>query len=605
VRAFWFAFTPDEMETIMSSTLTPSQTIAELLPLAAERHGERIAVRHRSADGWHDVSYAELAAKVRAIALGLIELGVAAGERVAILADTRAEWTYADLAITAAGAVVVPIYPTNSVEECEWVLRDSGAVAVVCENAAQVAKVRAAERRLAGPLSIIAIEPARGAIALEELAARGHGGEQAELDRRAEALCPADPYTFIYTSGTTGPPKGCVLSHGNFRAVLDMIGERDLLSSRDDLTYLYLPLAHALALIMQLSSLEAGGALAYFGGDTRRILGELAEIAPTFLPSVPRIFEKVYTAVTRDIGPMALRDAIRIGGAVEDLRRSGAAVPLELREAYDEFDERLFSRVRRAFGGRLRLAITGAAPIAPEILELFWASGVPVMEGYGMTETASAISIGTLEAHAFGTVGRPLPGVEVQIAEDGEILVRGANVFQGYHNNADTSFGAIEDGWLHTGDLGAFDEDGFLSITGRKKDIIITAGGKNLAPANLENDLKQSRWISQAVMHGDRRPYPVMLLTLDEEEIRPWAAQRGLPTDIAALARHPELLKLIGAELDRANGKYAQVEQAKRFVVLENDLSQEAGELTPTLKVKRDVINRNYAAQLDALYRQA
>jgi long-chain acyl-CoA synthetase len=224
------------------------------------------------------------------------------------------------------------------------------------------------------------------------------------------------------------------------------------------------------------------------------------------------------------------------------------------------------------------------------------------MEGYGMTETASAISICTLRAHRFGTVGRPLPGVDVRVAGDGEILVRGANVFAGYHKGADTSFGAVEDGWLHTGDLGAFDDDGFLSITGRKKDIIITAGGKNIAPANLENDLKQSPWISQAVMHGDRRPYPVVLVTLDEEELTRWAEQRGLPSDIASLSRDPNVAKLIQAELDRANRRYAQVEQAKRFAILDHDLSQEAGELTPTLKVKRDVVYRKYAPQLDALY---
>jgi long-chain acyl-CoA synthetase len=590
------------METTMTITATPPQTIGQLLALAVDRHGERVAIRHRQAGGWQDLSYAALAEKVNAIALGLIDLGVAPGERVAILAQTRPEWTYADLAITAAGAVVVPVYPTNSVEECEWVLRDSDAVAIFCEDGLQAAKVAAVQRRLPKLKQIVTFDAAPGTLSLEQLIERGRGRDAAELDRRAGAVSSGDPYTFIYTSGTTGPPKGCVLTHGNFRAVLDAVREHELLSNGEDVTYLYLPLAHALALIMQLAALEAGGAIAYFGGDTRQVLSELSEVAPTFLPSVPRIFEKVYAAVTRDIGPMALREAIRIGGAVADLRREGESVPLELQREYERFDELLFQRVRGAFGGRLRLAITGAAPVAPEILELFWASGVPVMEGYGMTETASAISIGTLRAHRFGTVGRPLPGVEVRIAGDGEILVRGANVFAGYHKGADTSFGAVRDGWLHTGDLGAFDDGGFLSITGRKKDIIITAGGKNIAPANLENDLKRSRWISQAVMHGDRRPYPVVLVTLDEEELVPWAERRGLPRELAALARHPQVLRLIQAELDKANQRYAQVEQAKRFAILDHDLSQEAGELTPTLKVKRDVIARRYAAQLDSLY---
>jgi long-chain acyl-CoA synthetase len=482
------------------------------------------------------------------------------------------------------------------------VLRDSDAVAIVCEDALQAAKVRAVQDGLPNLKAIVTIEAITGTLNLQELIERGRRRDDAELGLRAGAVCSADPYTFIYTSGTTGPPKGCVLTHGNFRAVLDTVREHDLLSNGDDTTYLYLPLAHALALIMQLAALEAGGAIAYFGGDARQILTELQEVAPTFLPSVPRIFEKVYAAVTRDIGPMVLGEAIRIGGTVEDLRRAGAPVSPGLQESYERFDELLFRRVRDIFGGRLRLAITGAAPVAPEILELFWASGVPVMEGYGMTETASAISIGTLRAHRFGTVGCPLPGVDVRIAGDGEILVRGANVFAGYHKGADTSFGAVREGWLHTGDLGAFDDDGFLSITGRKKDIIITAGGKNIAPANLENDLKQSRWISQAVMHGDRRPYPVVLVTLDDEELAPWAERRGLPRDPAALSRHPDVAALVQAELDKANRRYAQVEQAKCFAILDHDLSQEAGELTPTLKVKRDVVNHRYAAQLDALY---
>jgi long-chain acyl-CoA synthetase len=584
----------------MSSTLTDSQSIADLLPRTAERHGDRVAVRHRTGDGWRDVSYSELAELVRRTALGLIDLGVGTGERVAILAKTRAEWTYSDLAVTAVGGVVVPIYPTNSIEECEWVLRDSEAATIICEDAEQLAKVKA----LTAPalLRVITIEPVAGVLSLEELAESARDRDVAELNSRAQAITAEDPYTFIYTSGTTGPPKGCVLSHGNFRAVLDTVREHDLLSRTDDVTYLYLPLAHALALIMQLASIQAGGTIAFSAGDSRALLSELAEVAPTFLPSVPRVFEKVYAAVTRDLGPMALRDAVRIGSEVESLRRSGAEIPAQLLAAHEQLDAHLFSRVRGAFGGRLRVAITGAAPIAPEILDFLWACGVPVMEGYGMTETASAISIGTIDAHVFGTVGRPLPGVEVRIAGDGEILVRGENVFRGYHNNADTSFGGVVDGWLHTGDLGTLDAGGFLSITGRKKDIIITAGGKNIAPANLENDLKRSPWISHAVMHGDRRPYPVMIITLDQESIGPWAQEHGLPRDLCSLARHPEVIGLIQGELNAANRKYAQVEQAKRFIILDHDLSQDTGELTPTLKVKRDVVERNYAAQLDALY---
>jgi long-chain acyl-CoA synthetase len=282
---------------------------------------------------------------------------------------------------------------------------------------------------------------------------------------------------------------------------------------------------------------------------------------------------------------------------------AGAEIPPELAAAYDEVDERLFKLVRGAFGGRVREAVTGAAPIAKEILEFFYAAGVPVMEGYGMTETSTTATGMRPGEHRFGSVGRAHPGVEIRIADDGEILLKGANIFQGYYKNDDASFGAVLDGWLHTGDLGRLDDDGFLYITGRKKDIIITAGGKNLTPANLENDLKQTRFVSQALMHGDRRPFPTMLITLDEDEIVPWAKDRGIEdASIPALAQHPDVIALIQGELDRANEKYAQVEQAKKFFILDHDLAQETGELTPTLKMKRNVVNEKYGDRFDALY---
>jgi long-chain acyl-CoA synthetase len=420
-------------------------------------------------------------------------------------------------------------------------------------------------------------------------------------------LRPEDPYTFIYTSGTTGPPKGCVLTHGNYRATVDMV--REIGQIRDDeVTYLFLPLAHAFALLIQLGAFDRGSTIAYFGGDVKQIVVELQEVQPTFLPAVPRIFEKIYTLAHGAIEaqPREERErterALEIGRRVRDALAHGEAIPEELRAPFEEAEEGLFKNVRSIFGGRVRQAVTGAAPIAPEILEFFWAAGVPVLEGYGMTETSTVSTVSTIEDHRFGTVGRALPGVQLRIAEDGEILIKGPNIFQGYHHNADASFGAVEEGWLHTGDLGALDADGYLSITGRKKDIIITAGGKNITPANLENDLKQCRWISQAVMHGDRRPYPVALITLDEEEIAPYARERGLPEEPALLAREPAIRELIGAEVERVNAHYAHVEQVKRFAILPHDLSQAGGELTPTLKVKRSVVAQKYAEVLDSLY---
>jgi len=590
--------------TTATPSRTGSRTIADLLPRAAELFGGHVAVKHKDGEGgWRELTFAEVGEIAREIGLGLLDLGIAAGDRVSILCTTRPDWTYASFGITEAGAVVVPIYPTNSPEECEWVLSDSEAVAVVCENEAQVAKVREVADRLPHLREIISVEPVEGTISLDELRERGRTRDAAELQARIAAVQADQPYTIIYTSGTTGPPKGCILGHGNYRQIIDMVNERELLRGGDDVVYLFLPLAHSFALLVELAAFDGGTTIAYFGGDIKQIIVELSEVKPTYLPSVPRIFEKIYGLVGANMDPDTLAKAVEVGGKVEDLRIAGQPIPEELQAAYDQFDQTLFTNVRAAFGGRLREAVTGAAPIAKEILEFFWACGVPVMEGFGMTETATAATTSTPEHHKFGTVGRPLPGVQIKIAEDGEILIKGANVFQGYWRNDDASFGAVVDGWLHTGDLGSIDEDGYLSITGRKKDIIITAGGKNLTPANLENDLKQSQWVSQAVMHGDRRPFPSMLITLDEETIVPWAqAQRIEDTSIPALARNPQVIALIQAELDKANAKYAQVEQVKKFFILDHDFTQETGELTPSLKVKRNVVNDLYADRFDELY---
>jgi long-chain acyl-CoA synthetase len=605
---------------------TESSTVADLIPHAAAEHAEHTAVRFKRGGAWHDVSYAELATVVQEIGLGLIDLGVEPGERLCILANTRPEWSYADLAATAAGAVVVPIYQTNSPEECLWVISDSGASAIVCEDEEQLQKIAAIRDQLPNLRTVIVIDPADASsteeasangsssatealqpITLEQVRERGRTRSSEELDARRAAVRPEDPYTFIYTSGTTGPPKGCVLTHGNYRAIVNMIGESGEITD-DEVIYLYLPLAHSFALLIQLAVFDLGGTLAYFGGDTKQIVPELMEVKPTYLPSVPRVFEKIYTLAHGAIEAKPpeererAQEAIKLGVKVRDMINRGEPVPAELQKPFDEADAELFTLVRGIFGGNVRHATSGAAPIAKEILEFFWACGVPVLEGYGMTETATAATVSTVENHRFGTVGRALPGVELRIADDGEILIKGPNIFAGYHNRAEESFGAVEDGWMHTGDLGSLDEDGYLSITGRKKDIIITAGGKNLTPANIENDLKQCRWISQAVMHGDQRPYPVVLITLDEEEIPSYAHEHGLPQDIPALARSAEVRALIQREIDRANEKYAQVEQVKKFTILDHDLSQATGELTPTLKVKRNVVNEQYAELFEALY---
>jgi long-chain acyl-CoA synthetase len=333
------------------------------------------------------------------------------------------------------------------------------------------------------------------------------------------------------------------------------------------------------------------------------------EAKPTYLPSVPRIFEKLYTAAQKmaeggsDEDQARFAQAVKLGVEVRRRRERGEEVPAEMEQAFDPAEERLYSRVRGLFGGNLHRAVTGAAPIAAEILEFFYACGVPVLEGWGMTETTGVGTVCTLDHVKFGTVGRPMPRVEIRIAEeDGEILVRGPHVFREYWDNPEATAETLVDGWLHTGDLGSIDDEGYLSITGRKKDIIITAGGKNLTPSNIENDLKQSRFISQAVMYGDRRPFPVALITLDAEEIVPWAKENDLPEDLEALAAADEVRALVQEELDRANAHYAQVEQIKKFAILDRDLTVEDGELTPTLKVKRNVVNERFAELFESLY---
>jgi long-chain acyl-CoA synthetase len=604
------------MEASAIEPITGSRTIADLIARSAALRPEHVAIKYKRDGAWQEISYRQLAEIVEEVALGLIDVGVAPGDRVCILANTRPEWSYADMAITACGAVVVPIYQTNSPKECEWVISDSGAKAIVCEDEEQLAKLAAIREQIPNLKTVIVMdppadEPSLPAISLDEVRERGRtrvgGGPINELAARQEAVKPEDSFTFIYTSGTTGPPKGCVLSHGNYQAMIDMIKAIGQIED-DEVIYLYLPLAHSFALLIQLAAFDLGATIAYFGGDTKQIVAELAEVKPTYLPSVPRIFEKIYTLANAALVAQPKEDreraskAVELGVKVRDMQVRGETVPPELMAPFEEADEKLFKNVRAIFGGNVRHAVTGAAPIAKEILEFFWAAGVPVLEGYGMTESATAATVCTIEEHKFGTVGRPFPGVQIKIGDDGEVLIKGPNVFQGYHKNAEATFGSVEDGWLHTGDLGSLDEDGYLSITGRKKDIIITAGGKNITPANLENDLKQCRWISQAVMLGDKRPYPIVLVTLDEEEIAAYAREHGLPQDTATLCDAPQVRAMIGEQVEHANRHYAPVEQVKRFAILPHDLSQETGELTPTLKVKRAVVAEKYAGVIDSLY---
>ncbi len=594
---------------------TGSTTMAQLLTLAAEKHANRTAVQYHAGDEWHSISYAELGETVKSIAKGLIANGVEAGDFVAILANTRPEWSFCDFGALAAGAVVAPVYPTNSAEECEYVINHADAKVLFVENGAQLAKIGTIRAQLLSLELIVVIDPDTddldGAITLSELKSQGETVSDATYDERVAAIKPEDLCTIVYTSGTTGPPKGCMITHENFRNTTTMgtatIASADSIES--ETCYLFLPLAHVFARLTQFVILDVGGTLAYWRGDPQLIVPDLIEVKPHSLPSVPRIFEKIYAlantvaASKSDEEREFFNKAIEVGFEVRALQDQGLDVPAELQAVFDEADEPVYNTVRQLFGGRLKRAVTGAAPIAKEILEFFYACGIPVYEGYGMTETSTLTSANNgVNGHRFGSIGRPVSGVSVRIADDGEILVSGKNIFQGYYKDPEATAETIDaDGWLHTGDLGYIDEDGFIFINGRKKDIIITAGGKNLTPANWENAMKQSRWVSQAVMYGDRRPYPTAIITLDPEEAAALRAEVGLD-EATSLHDNEAVIALIQDVVDMVNEKFAQVEQVKKFRILDHDLTIDTGELTPSMKVKRNVVHEKYAAIYDGMY---
>lgn len=590
-------------------------TLAVFTQWTEERYGPETALRFRSpdGDGWRTRTYRELGTEVRAVGRALLGLGVAAGERVAVLAETRPQWTYTHFGVLAVGAVVVPVYPTAGEEELAWVLSDSEAVVVVCDDGRQARRVEALREEL----------PAlRGVVLMDELDGRGSGSGsglavgwgsgsgsasgsaaalEAELLARAAAVTPGADASIVYTSGTTGLPKGCRLTHGNLGAIQDATLPL-IKGGPGDSTYLYLPLAHLLAQLIQYTTLLEGGELCYFGGRIEDVLAELAEVAPTHLPSVPRLFEKLHAVVlslaeSEEGGRERLEEAVRVGVLAADGR-----LPEERRAEWEAAEKSLYSLVRGAFGGRLKWALTGGAPIAPATLDFLRACGIAVFEGYGMTESGGVISLNHPEAVRYGTVGRPIAGCEVRIAEDGEVLARGPMVFPGYHGNEAATADALDpEGWLHTGDLGELDADGYLSITGRKKELIITSAGKNLTPTEVEFAVQRSRYVSRAVLIGDRRPYPVALITLDAEEVTAWAGRKGLdlgPTP----ARHPAVHALIEAAVTEANATVSRPARVRAFHILPEDFTIEAGTLTPTLKLRRAVVAERYAGEIAGLY---
>jgi long-chain acyl-CoA synthetase len=577
--------------------------------LAAARRGDAVAMRFPLDGHTASLSYGELGVLSREIARGLIALGIEAGERVAILGSTRPEWTLADCGTLCAGAVVVPVYHTNSSEECAYVLRHSEARAIFCEDASQVAKIAEIRERVPRLRETIVMEgQASGAITLDRLRELGAEVPQDAVAGRVESVAPGDPATLVYTSGTTGPPKGCMLTHANMLSTARVYAERLGIDETHSL-YQFLPLAHVLARVAQTVILDTGAQMCFWSGDPAKIVEELGEMRPTHFPAVPRIYEKIHSAVVGRVedGPALRRTlfkrAITQGRTLSRMRARGIA-PSRVRLArYRLADALVLSKVRRIFGGRLEMALVGAAPVARDLLEFFDACGVTVLEGYGLTESTAAATLNTPQEMRLGTVGRPLPGTEVKIAADGEILLRGPNVFEGYYKNAAATAETFSDGWLATGDLGEVTDEGYLVVTGRKKDLIITSSGKNITPVNIENALRETRWISEAVVYGDERPYLVALLTLDRDEQPKLAERLRVAADGAAMAHDEAVHAAVQEAVAEVNSNLARIEQVKRFAILDHDLSQGEGELTPTLKVKRAVVYDRYAEIFDGLYR--
>ena len=574
-------------------------SLGRILLDATARH-QGPAIRFRTGELWTEWSYAELGRMTSEIARGLIALGVERGDRVAVLGATRPEWTVADCAALCAGATVVPVYHTNSPEECRYVLAHSGARVVICEDEAQLAKVQAVRAECPELEHVLAFAD------FTVLRERGRELPADVLDERVDGMAGDDVATVVYTSGTTGPPKGCMLTHANCVWTMRTC-EREL-ELRPPLTiFQFLPLAHVLARLTQMVTLDVGGTLAFWGGDPAHLIDDIAAAHPTHLPSVPRLFEKIRTkalAGVADAGApkeQIFRAALDVGRRYRRAERAGGA-PLPLRLAHALADHLVLAKVRGLFGDEMKLALTGAAPISREVLEFFDACGLLVLEGYGMTESCAAATLNTPHAWRFGTVGRALPGCDVTLGADGEVLMRGPNVFKGYYRDEEATRETFAGDWLLSGDLGEIDADGFVRITGRKKDLIITSSGKNITPANIEAALRESRWISQAVVFGDNRPYLVALVTLDPEEAPALAAELGLEADLAALAADERVRAAIAAEVEATNQRFARIEQVKRFEILDHDLAQAAGELTPTLKVKRNVVYERYGDRFAALY---
>jgi long-chain acyl-CoA synthetase len=568
---------------------------------------------------WYSLTWGEIGQRVRAVGCGLLSLGLAKGERAAILATSSPEWVIADLGILSAGGATSTIYTSNTAEESAYILEDSGAKACFVENLEQANKLRQVKDRLGhvGRVILMDGEPPAGdgwILTMAELERRGAEWEAANAGRFEEvgaSVAPDDLATLIYTSGTTGNPKGVMLTHENWLAEAEAIAELGILGPGDK-QMLFLPLAHSFANVLEKAFIRTGVATA-IDGVIEDLVANLAVVRPTVMAGVPRVFEKVYNRIVtgaKEGSPLKYKIfqwAIDVGGRVSKLRQQGKEPSGLLAIQHRLAGKLVYSKIKDRFGGRLRFMISGGAPLSRAIAEFFHACDILILEAYGLTETSAGSTGNRIERYKFGTVGLPFKGVEVRIAEDGEILIRGRHIMKGYYNRPEDTAEALEpDGWFHTGDIGQIDADGFISITDRKKDILVTAGGKNIAPQNIEGQIKVScPYVSQVVMLGDRRPFCVALVTLNEETTGKWAREQGIDyKDYADLATRPEVKELIRQGIEAVNQKLASYERIKDFHLLDHDLSQATGELTPKMSVKRKVVEQRHREVLDGFYKE-
>ncbi|TVT38723.1 long-chain fatty acid--CoA ligase [Amycolatopsis rhizosphaerae] len=585
------------------------ENLGDIFWANAERFPEAISFRRQVEGSWLDVTAREFASEVLAVAKGLIEAGIERGDRIGLMSKTRYEWTLLDFAIWAAGGVVVPIYDTSSAEQIDWILSNSVAKAVFVETDEHRAKVDEVRDRLPDLQFVWQIETTHSDSAVKELTVLGVKAADDVVHDRRRAVAADDLATIVYTSGTTGRPKGVELTHRNLLAEIraDIAAFPQLMEAGNSLLC-FLPLAHVLARAIALTAIAARVTLGHTP-DVKNLVADLGSFRPTFVVAVPRVFEKVYNGAKQKAhaeGKGSIFDLAESVAVDYSHAQDNGGAGLLLKAKHFVFDKLVYSKLRGALGGRCIAAVSGGAPLGPRLAHFFRGIGVPVFEGYGLTETSAAANVNTQSAFRVGTVGKPVAGNSVRIAEDGEVLLKGDVVFRAYYNNEAATKEALEDGWFHTGDLGELDDDGFLRITGRKKEIIVTAGGKNVAPSGLEDTLRANPLISQAMVVGDRRPFIGVLVTIDEEFFPAWKAQHGKPADatVADLTGDPDLCAEVQAAVDEANKQVSKAEAIKKFVILGQDFTEASGEITPSLKLKRNVVSKNYANAIENLYQK-